>query len=80
MMRTGYKYRVQTDRLGNALITRLHDKASVYLQGDDAVEIESQLDALEATAEKGYPIGPFVDYASHLDAILDAYDTVLSLV
>jgi hypothetical protein len=77
MTRTGYKYRVQTDRIGNALITRLSDKASVYMQGDDAVEIESQLDALEATAENGYPIGPFVDYASHLDAILDAYETVL---
>jgi hypothetical protein len=78
MTRTGYNYRVQTDRFGNALITRLKDKASVYLQGDDAVEIESQLDALEATAEKGYPIGPFADYASHLDAILDAYDTVMA--
>lgn len=78
MTRTGYRYRVQTDRLGNALLTRLKDKASVYLQGDDAVEIESQLDALEATAEKGYPIGPFPDYATHLDAILDAYDTVMA--
>lgn len=78
MMRTGYKYRVQTDRFGNALITRLRDKASVYLQGDDAVEVESQLDALEATAETGYPIGPFPDYASHLDAVLDAYDTVMA--
>lgn len=77
MTRTGYNYRVQTDRFGNALITRLRDKASVYLQGDDAVEIENQLDALEATAAKGYPIGPFVDYASHLDAVLDAYDTVM---
>ena len=75
---TGYLYRVQVDRFGNALITRLKDRASVYLQGDDAVEIESQLDALDATAEKGYPIGPFVDYASHLDAILDAYDTVMA--
>lgn len=78
MMRTGYKYRVQTDSFGNALITRLHDKASVYLQGDDAVEVESQLDALEATAETGYPKGPFPDYASHLDAVLDAYDTVMA--
>lgn len=58
-MQTGYKYRVQTDRFGNALITRLYDKASVYLQGDDAVEIESQLDALNATAEKGYPHGTY---------------------
>lgn len=78
MTRTGYIYRVQTDRFGNALITRLHNKASVYLQGDDAVEIESQLDALEATAEQGYPTGPFADYASHLDAVLDAYDTVMT--
>jgi hypothetical protein len=78
MMRTGYIYRVQTDRFGNALITRLKDRASVYLQGDDAVEIESQLDALEATAEKGYPVGPFADYASHLDAVLDTYSTVMS--
>ena len=78
MTRTGHIYKVQTDRFGNALITRLSDKASVYLQGDDAVEIESQLDALEATAEKGYPIGPFRDFESHLDAILDPYDTVMS--
>lgn len=77
MMRTGYRYRVQTDRFGNALLTRLKDKASVYLQGDDAVEIESQLDALEATAQGGYPVGPFEDYASHLDAVLDAYDAVM---
>jgi hypothetical protein len=78
MMRNGHLYSVWTDRFGNALITRLQDRASVYLQGDDAVEIESQLDALDATAEKGYPIGPFKDYESHLDAILDAYDTVMS--
>lgn len=77
MTRTGYKYRAQTDRFGNALITRLHDKASVYLQGDDAVEIESQLDALEATAQGGYPAGPFEDYASHLDTVLDGYDAVM---
>ncbi len=77
MIKTGYMYRVQTDRFGNALITRLRDRASVYLQGDDAVEVESQLDALAATAQAGYPIGPFADYASHLDAILDAYDTIL---
>ncbi len=79
MVRTGHKYRVQTDRFGNALIVRLHDRANVYLQGDDAVEIESQLDASEATASNGYPAGPFEDYASHLDAMLDAYDAVLQL-
>src|ERR1700690_1959342 len=71
MTHTGYNYKVQTSRFGSALITRLRDGASVYLQGDDAVEIESQLDALEATAAQGYPTGPFVDYASHLDAILE---------
>ena len=78
MTRTGYLYRVQTDRFGNALVTRLSDKKSVYLQGDDAVEVESQLDALEASAETGYPKGPFEDYASHLDAVLDAYSEVMS--
>ena len=77
MIRTGHKYSVKTDRFGNAEIVRLRDNASVYLQGDDAVEIESQMDALEATAENGYPIGPFADFESHLDAILDAYDDVL---
>jgi hypothetical protein len=77
MLTTGHKYSVRTDRFGNAVIAQLSDNASVYLQGDDAVEVESQLDALDATAAGGYPIGPFQDYESHLDAILSAYDDVL---
>lgn len=76
MVRIGHKYSLKTNGFG-AEIVRLHDGASVFMQGDDAVEIESQMDALEATAETGYPKGPFADYESHLDAILDAYDTVL---
>jgi hypothetical protein len=47
------------------------------MQGDDAVEIESQMDALDATAERGYPLGPFKSYEEHVDAVLSAYDEVL---
>jgi hypothetical protein len=65
--------------IGNigATVTRKSDGASVWMQGDDAVEIESQMDALDATAERGYPLGPFKSYEEHLDAVLSAYDEVL---
>jgi len=77
MIYDGKLYRAVIGNIG-ATITRKADKAEVFMQGDDALEIESQMDALDATAEKGYPIGPFKSYAEHIDAILDAYDCVLS--
>lgn len=77
MIYDGEIYRAVIGNIG-ATITRKTDGASVFMQGDDANEIASQMDALDATAEKGYPIGPFKSYAQHIDAVLDAYDSVLS--
>jgi hypothetical protein len=76
MIYDGIKYRAVIGNIG-ATITRKSDGASVFMQGDDAVEVESQMDALDATAEKGYPVEPFQTYAHHVDAVLDAYDSVM---
>ena len=76
MIYDGNKYKAVIGNIG-ATITRKSDNAEVFMQGDDRDEIESQMDALDATAEKGYPIGPFKSYEQHIDAILDAYDDVM---
>jgi len=77
MIYEGNLYKAVIGNIG-ATITRKSDGASVFMQGDDLDEIASQMDALDATAEKGYPIGRFKSYAEHIDAILDAYDTVMN--
>lgn len=75
MRLTGTLYRLDLNRrFGTAEITRLSDGASVFMQGDDAQEIESQLDALDASLEMH---GGKFDYPRALDRMLDAYDTVL---
>ena len=61
------------DRLGNWTITRFSDNASVYLQGDDAVEFADNHRILDAIS---YPSGPFKTYEEHVDACL-LYYTVL---
>ncbi len=76
MIYEGNRYNLVIGNIG-ATIMRKSDKATVFMQGDDRDEMESQMDALDATAEKGYPVGPFKSYAEHIDAILDAYDDVL---
>ena len=71
----GNKFSATRDRMGNWTITRLSDMASVYLQGDDAVEFTDNhriLDAIE------YPSGPFKTAAEHIDACLDAYETIMT--
>ncbi len=77
MIYDGIVYRAVIGNIG-ATVTRKSDGASVFMQDGDAVEIESQMDALDTTAEKGYPIGPFQSYAQHVDAILDSYEPVMS--
>jgi len=77
MIYEGNKYKLVIGNIG-ATLTRKSDGKSIFAQGDDAIELESQMDALDATAERGYPVGPFTSYEQHIDAILDAYDDVLA--
>lgn len=75
MILNGNHYSAKSDRFGNVTILRKRDLATVYLQGDEAIEFLDNhriLDAIE------YPSGPFVTQADHVDACLDAYDAVMS--
>jgi len=76
MTYSGRKYQAKEDSWGNIRITRLSDNASAYLQGDDTNDLRDSLERLELTA---YPSGPFQDYESHLDVVLDQYDTVMTV-
>lgn len=70
----GNHYSAIEDRRGNITITRLVDGASVFLQGDDAIEFLDNhriLDTIE------YPSGPFKTSEEHVDACLDQYDNVM---
>ena len=70
----GNKFSAVENRAGNWTITRLADGASVYLQGDDAVEFADNhriLDTIE------YPSGPFKTSAEHIDACLNAYEVIM---
>ena len=75
MTLNGNHYSAKTDRFGNVTILRKSDLATVYLQGDDAVEFLDNHRILEAIE---YPSGPFKTSAEHVDACLDAYDEVMS--
>lgn len=71
----GNKFSAVQNRMGHWTITRLSDGASVYLQGDDAIEFTDNhriLDAIE------YPSGPFKTAADHIDACLDCYEEVMT--
>jgi len=57
---------------GNLLIT-LNGTKEVFLQGDDSNSLRADIEALD---EIQYPSGPFPNYAAHLDALLDQYDTI----
>ena len=70
----GNKFSAIQDRIGNWTITRLSDGASVYLQGDDAIEFSDNHRILDAIT---YPSGPFKTYEGHVDACLDAYTDVM---
>ena len=74
MRLNGNKYSAREDRIGNVLILRKTDMASCYLQGDDAVEFLDNHRILDAI---DYPSGPFKTLADHVDACLDAYDSVM---
>jgi hypothetical protein len=74
MRYNGNVYKLDTDVIGNITITRRHDGASCFLQGDDTNELYLSLDALDNTV---YPSGPFKNYKAHLDAVLDAYESVI---
>ena len=72
----GNRYGYKRDGVG-ILIRRESDNAEVYLQGDDAVELEIQIDQLDEIA---YPSGLFQTYEDHLDCLLDQYNTVMQPV
>lgn len=74
MRLNGNHYSAVEDRMGNVIITRKRDMASVYLHGDDAVEFIDNHRVLQAI---DYPSGPFKTQAEHIDACLDAYDEVI---
>jgi hypothetical protein len=74
MRLNGNRYSAVEDRMGNITITRKRDLASVYLQGDDAVEFLDNHRILEAV---DYPSGPFKTLAEHVDVCLDAYADAL---
>lgn len=69
----GIHYSAVEDRMGNVTITRKRDLASVYLQGDDAVEFIDNHRILDAI---DYPSGPFKTIAEHVDACLDEYENI----
>ncbi len=74
MRLNGNHYSAVEDRMGNVTILRKSDMATVYLQGDDAVEFLDNHRILYAIE---YPSGPFKTSAEHVDACLDAYDEVM---
>jgi hypothetical protein len=74
MKLNGNHYSSKSDRFGNVTITRKSDLATVYLQGDEAVEFDDNHRILDAI---DYPSGPFNTLAEHVDACLDAYDEVM---
>jgi len=74
MTLNGNRYSAKEGRFGTVLILRKSDMATVFLQGDDAIEFLDNhkiLDAME------YPCGPFKTLAEHVDACLDQYDVVM---
>ena len=70
----GNVYTATSDRRGNITIVRKYDAASCFLQGDDAADLQASIERLES---EQYPIGPFPNFATHLDAVLDAYESVI---
>ena len=70
----GNVYTATSDRWGNITIVRKHDAADCFLQGQDANDLQACIDRLET---EQYPIGPFPNFATHLDAVLDAYEPVI---
>ena len=73
MQLNGIHFSARDDSHGNVTITRKTDLATIYLQGDDAIEFIDNhriLDAIE------YPSGPFATAAEHIDACLDVYTEV----
>jgi hypothetical protein len=74
MQYDGNVYTAKEDRTGNIIIVRHHDGANCFLQGDDATDLRTQLEALDVIS---HPSGPFQTYAQHLDAVLDAYESVI---
>jgi hypothetical protein len=70
----GNVYTVSDNRWGNITITRKHDGANCFLQGDDSNDLRASIARLE---NEYYPVGPFVNFAQHLDAVLDAYESII---
>ena len=70
----GNVYTVKDDRQGSMTITRKYDGASCFLQGDDTIELRESITTLETIV---YPTGPFQTFEAHLDAVLDAYESVI---
>ena len=68
MQLNGNHYSAKSDRFGSIAITRKSDLKTVYLQGDEATEVEDNHRILDAI---DYPSGPFkvvcqwIDTGSH---------------
>ena len=66
----GNNYGARTVSCGMEIFTR-DGEAVNWLQGDEANELEAQLDWVD---NNKYPFGPFQSYREHFDALLDQYD------
>lgn len=79
----GNHYTAEVNRFGHVTIKRLADNASVYLQGDDAIEFCTEYARFLGWNYDGesivYPSGPFQTEAEHIDACLDQYDGVMEV-
>lgn len=69
------RYKVTSDRFGNFTIRRHKDGASVYLQGDDAITVRENLDALERQNKRGF--SPANSYEATFDWLCSQYDSVM---
>ena len=70
----GNVYTVTDDTWGNLTITRQHDSANCFLQGEEANELRASILQCE---DFTYPIGPFQNFAQQLDALLDQYESII---
>lgn len=74
------------DSMGNVTITNPEGTHDVFLQGDSADSLLAEIAELDKIWFRRYgptrsfrrkPFGPFADYESHLDVILDAYEDIM---
>jgi hypothetical protein len=85
------KYDWDDDRFGGITLTRKADGADVYFQGDDAAQFRADVEKLDkiwfrpfgkcADGRIAYrkSFGPFNSYSEHFDALVSAYDDVMTI-